>query len=283
MAIQVPKDIEFQNGNIFPITDLTEISNVWKVEEGTKKRKTYYKVYATIDGHGELTAFESNVYMEAEKFSKKWQEILKVYLEVAKSMASDVSTMAKPSADDENGTGGLGDPSLTRLFRIEYTDYNIIDSENEVYTLLNQMQEPSETFIVKCEDYADKHGTDLFIVYKEKTQLGHIKKYVRHMEVSQRAYMRKAAAEFVPSGSVCTKCGSPTCNAQFGCRKRKVETKPAAAYMIIDDERQRYDIIPKGKYLEAWARGIVRIYGTPVEIVDIFDDVIKRYDTTNVT
>lgn len=273
MAIQVPKDIEFQNGNIFPITDLTEISNVWKVEEGTKKRKTYYKVYATIDGHGELTAFESNVYLEAEKFSKKWQEILKVYLEVAKSMASDVSTMAKPSADDENGTGGLGDPSLTRLFRIEYTDYNIIESQNEVYTLLNQMQEPSETFIEKCQDYADKHGCDLLVVYKERTKSGgHIQKYVMHMEVSQRAYMRKAAAEFVPSGSVCTKCGSPTCNAQFGCRKRN----PTSAVFIVGDERRRHNLPVSD--VEIWACGVVKRFGWAVELLDDNDRVVKRFD-----
>lgn len=83
---------------------------------------------------------------------------------------SILAEVRKATAQEVQGADkhGTGDPSLVRLFQV--VDKTPVrrggwTSDCPVYELVNQVESPSDDFIVKCEDYADIKGVELLIVY----------------------------------------------------------------------------------------------------------------------
>ena len=76
------------------------------------------------------------------------------------------------------------------------------ESEDHTRTLINEVDTPSANFKERCENYADKHGVRVVVVFPDGS-------WSEHASLSEkdRAYLRK----YQPTMSKCTRCGSITC------------------------------------------------------------------------
>jgi len=76
------------------------------------------------------------------------------------------------------------------------------ESKSHIRTLINAVDQPSDRFDERCEDYADKYEVKVVAVFPD----GSHREYP-FLSVSDRAYLRK----YQPTMSQCRRCGSITC------------------------------------------------------------------------
>ena len=99
---------------------------------------------------------------------------------------------------------GTGNPEFVRVF-------SITKNNGSVHTLIEQKKETRGNVLRKCEDFADKNGVDLLIVYPGKDTSN---TFIEYMDPAKREEIRETfrrASKHVVNGK-CTRCGSVSCS-----------------------------------------------------------------------